>query len=234
MGAIGSPGVSGNSVLEGQPMRRTLRSRATVKRGVEHLNTVDQVLRRIIGGVGPVRLEFGRDHFHALAVSIIFQQIAGRAAAAIYKRFLALFPSSTPDPETLLRMPDDAMREAGLSPQKTSYLKDLAARVVDGRLNFHGLVKLPDEEAIRVLDEVKGVGRWTAQMFLIFSLGRTDVLPVDDLGLRKAVREAYKLRSLPTREELQKIAEPWHPYCSLATIYLWRSGGTLVPARSKG
>ncbi len=107
----------------------------------------------------------------------------------------------------------------------------MAARVAGGRLNLHELTKLPDEEAIQTLDEVKGIGRWTAQMFLIFSLGRTDILPVDDLGLRKAVREAYKLQSLPTAEELRKIAKPWHPYCSLATIYLWRSGGTIIPAR---
>ena len=212
-------------------MRLSLRSPETVKRSMKHLRRGDSVLRRISSSMGPVKLEFERDHFDAIVVSIIFQQIAGKAADAIYKRFLALFPSSTPDPETLLRMPDDVMRAAGLSPQKTSYLKDLAARVADGRLNLHELAKLPDEEAIQTLDEVKGIGRWTAQMFLIFSLGRTDVLPVDDLGLRKAVREAYKLQSLPTAEELRRIAEPWHPYCSLATIYLWRSGETIVPAR---
>ncbi len=212
-------------------MQLSLRSPVTMKRGMKHLKRGDSVLRRIISSTGPVKLEFERDHFHALVVSIIFQQIAGKAADAIYKRFLALFPNSTPDPESLLRTPEEALREAGLSPQKTLYLKDLAARVADGRLNLHELTKLPDEEAIQRLDEVKGIGRWTAQMFLMFSLARIDILPVDDLGLRKAVREAYKLRSLPAAEELRKIAVPWHPYCSLATIYLWRSGGTVVPAR---
>jgi len=214
-------------------MELTLKDLATVKRGTEHLRRVDSVLRSIINSIGPVRLEFEGDHFHALVVSIIFQQIAGRAADAIYRRFIALFPNSTPDPETLLRTPDEAIRAVGVSPQKTVYLKDLAGRVVDGRLNFHQLTKLPDEEVIRILDEVRGIGRWTAQMFLIFNLGRTDVLAVDDLGLRKAVREAYKLRTLPTAEKMRKVAKPWHPYCSLATIYLWRSGRTVVPARRK-
>jgi len=198
----------------------------TVKRGMKHLKKGDSVLRHIVSSVGPVKLKFERDHFHALVVSIIFQQIAGKAADAIYKRFLALIPGPTPDPESILQTPEEALRAAGLSPQKTSYLKDLAARVADGRLNLNELTKLSDEEVIQTLDDVKGIGRWTAQMFLIFSLGRINILPVDDLGLRKAVREAYKLQSLPTAEELRKIAKPWHPYCSLATIYLWRSGGT--------
>jgi len=153
-----------------------LKDLATVKRGTEHLRRVDSVLRSIINSVGPVRLEFEGDHFHALVVSIIFQQIAGRAADAIYRRFIALFPNSTPEPETLLRTPDEAIPAMGISPQKTVYLKDLTGRVVDGRLNFHQLTKLPDEEVTRILDEVRGIGRWTAQMFLIFNLGRTDVL----------------------------------------------------------
>jgi len=215
------------------PMQPTLKDLATVKRGTEHLMRVDSVLRSIINSIGPVRLEFEGGHFHALVVSIIFQQIAGKAADAIYRRFITLFPNSTPDPENLLRTPDEAIRATGVSPQKTVYLKDLAERVVDGRLNLRELTKLPDQEVIRMLDEVRGIGRWTAQMFLIFNLGRTDVLPVDDLGLRKAVREAYKLRTLPSVEKLRRMAKPWHPYCSLATIYLWRSGRTAVPARRK-
>lgn len=214
-------------------MQLTLKDPATVRKGIGHLRRVDLVLRRIISSIGPVRPEFEDDHFHALVVSIVFQQIAGKAADAIYRRFIVLFPGSIPGPESLLQIPGEALRAAGLSPQKISYLKDLAVRVVDGRLNLGDLPELPDEEAIQTLDKVKGIGRWTAQMFLIFSLGRTDVLPVDDLGLRKAVHEAYKLQGLPTAEELRKIAEPWHPYCSLATIYLWRSGRTVVSTRRK-
>jgi DNA-3-methyladenine glycosylase II len=115
------------------------------------------------------------------------------------------------------------LRSSGLSPQKISYIKDLAERLESGRLNLKRLEALSDEEAMNELDDVRGIGRWTAEMFLLFKLGRTDVLPVDDLGLRKAAKQAYKLRKLPTRDRFEQLAKKWHPYSSISTLYLWRS-----------
>jgi DNA-3-methyladenine glycosylase II len=118
----------------------------------------------------------------------------------------------------------DKLRSSGLSPQKISYIKDLAERLEDGRLDLRRLEELSDEEAMRELDAVHGIGRWTAEMFLLFKLGRTDVLPVDDLGLRKAAKQAYKLRKLPSRKRFEELAVDWHPYSSISTLYLWKSG----------
>lgn len=163
------------------------------------------------------------DHYEALVGSIIFQQLAGSAAQAILNRFKQLYGGRLPSPREYLSTEERKLRGAGLSPQKISYIKDLAERLENGSLDLKKLEGLSDDDAIRELDEVKGVGRWTAEMFLIFMLGRTDVLPVDDLGLQKAAKRIYKLRKLPTRERFERLAEKWHPFSSISTLYLWRS-----------
>jgi DNA-3-methyladenine glycosylase II len=197
---------------------------------IRRLKRADPVLARIIKEVGPFRIRIGRRRFQALARAIIFQQLAGRAAAAIYLRFVGLFPGqSFPTPAQVLALSDDEMRRAGLSRQKSLYLRDLAAHVENRSLNFHRFAAMSDEEVIAELTRVKGIGRWTAEMFLMFNLGRPDVLPLDDLGLRIAARKAYKLSALPTKRELEQIGERWRPYRSVATWYLWQSTRIVLP-----
>lgn len=153
----------------------------------------------------------------------MYQQLAGGAADAIRARFVKLYGGRFPAPARLLATPDGALRNAGLSGRKIEYMKDLASRVAGGRIDLAALSEMGDEEVVSQLSEVKGIGRWTAEMFLIFHLGRPDVLPVGDLGLRKAMQKTYSLRSLPPPEKMVKIAEPWRPYRSVATWYLWKS-----------
>ena len=183
----------------------------------------DPVLARIITKARPVKFELDDDHYEAIVGSIIFQQLAGSAARAILNRFKDLYGGRLPSPREYLSTDESRLRSSGLSPQKISYIKDLAERIESGRLDLKRLEELSDDEAMRELDDVRGIGRWTAEMFLLFKLGRTDVLPVDDLGLRKAAKQAYRLRKLPTRERFEKLAEKWHPYSSISTLYLWRS-----------
>ena len=182
----------------------------------------DPVLARIIGNARPIKFELDDDHYEAIVGSIIFQQLAGSAARAILNRFKDLYGGHLPSPREYLSTEEVKLRSSGLSPQKISYIKDLAERLESGKLNLKRLEELSDEEAMNKLDEVRGIGRWTAEMFLLFKLGRTDVLPVDDLGLRKAAKRAYRLRKLPTRERFEQLAEKWHPYSSISTLYLWR------------
>jgi DNA-3-methyladenine glycosylase II len=193
------------------------------RKGVRHLKKNDPVLARIIGRVGAVNFELDNDPYEAVVGSIIFQQLAGSAAQAILNRFKQLYGGRLPSPREYLSTDVEKLRASGLSPQKISYIKDLAERLENGTLDLKRLEKLPDEEALNELDNVRGIGRWTAEMFLIFKLGRTDVLPVDDLGLRKAAQKAYKLRKLPKRERFEQLAEKWHPYSSISTLYLWKS-----------
>ena len=193
------------------------------QRGVRYLKRNDPVLARMIGRVGPIRFELDDDHYEAVVGSIIFQQLAGSAAQAILNRFKQLYGGRVPSPREYLSTDVEKLRGSGLSPQKISYIKDLAERLENGTLDLKRLENLPDEEAINELDNVRGIGRWTAEMFLIFMLGRTDVLPVDDLGLRKAAQKAYRLRKLPKRDRLEQLAEKWHPYSSISTLYLWKS-----------
>jgi DNA-3-methyladenine glycosylase II len=187
------------------------------------LKKTDPILSLLIDKIGPIRFEMDDDHYEALVGSIIYQQLAGAAARAILNRFKDLYGGRIPRPRQYLATPVAKLRGAGLSPQKISYIKDLAKRLESGRLDLKRLEGLSDGEAVRELDEVKGVGRWTAEMFLIFMLGRTDVLPVDDLGLQKAAKRMYRLRKPPTREKFEELAKKWHPYSSISTLYLWRS-----------
>jgi DNA-3-methyladenine glycosylase II len=162
------------------------------------------------------------DPFHALLHAIIAQQLSTKAARTIEGRLSALFDGG-PTPAAVARVPDDKLRAVGLSGQKLKYIRDLCARILDGSLKLDTLTALRDDEVIAALTSVKGIGRWTAEMFLMFRLHRPDVLPVGDLGIVKAVQRAYKLRALPTPARLTKIGETWRPYRSVACWYLWAS-----------
>jgi len=197
---------------------------AEIARAVRHLRRADPVLARLVDHVGPCRYEVHREigPFAYLTTAIVHQQLAGAAAATIHRRLCALAGRKHPRPEDIARLSDAELRGVGLSRQKIGYLRDLVARVGDG-LPLGRLARLPDEAAIEALTSVKGIGRWTSEMFLMFRLGRLDVLPVDDLGIRKAMQKAYRKRSLPKPDWMRKTAEPWRPYRSVACWYLWRS-----------
>jgi len=186
----------------------------------------DPVLGRAIKQIGPCGLASRQrhDHLNALVGSIVSQQLSTKAAATIFGRFLALFPEGAALSGPAIAALDDAsLRAAGLSGQKVGYLRDLCAHIGDGRLILDDLEALPDEEVIERLTQVKGFGRWTAQMFLMFRLHRPDVLPVDDLGIVNAVQRLYRLRKKPDAKRVSKIGEAWRPYRSVASWYLWQT-----------
>lgn len=213
-------------------MRATMEATAQIpwaREAVEHLRRADPVLARVIDAVGPFAPQLRRERFSALCRAIIFQQLAGAAAHTIYTRFVALFPGARfPTPRRVIEAPETLLRGAGLSRQKIRYLKDLAAHVQSRALNFHRFPRMTDEEIIAELIGVNGVGRWTAEMFLMFNLGRPDVLPVDDLGFRNAVRRLYRMRKAPDAKRLRALAERWRPYRSAAVWYLWRSAEVVL------
>lgn len=163
------------------------------------------------------------DPFSALVRTITAQQISTKAAATIHGRLVALMPDTIATPDALVTLTDDQLRQAGLSRQKSAYLRDLGAKVTSGELPIHSLHELTDEEVIQAIVKVKGLGRWSAEMFLMFRLRRPDVLPVDDLGIVTAIQRLYRLRKKPKADRLRKIAEPWRPYRTVACWYLWRS-----------
>jgi 3-methyladenine DNA glycosylase/8-oxoguanine DNA glycosylase len=202
------------------------KSRHDVRPALRHLRRADPKLAKVIAAVGPCQLEFTpmRSPFHTLMRSITYQQLSGKAAATILGRVEALFPAETgATPERMLELPDVALRAAGLSRNKLLALKDLAARTLDGTVPGTRMLKrLPDAEVIERLTEVRGVGRWTVEMLLIFTLGRPDVLPVTDLGIRKGFQQAYGMRSLPAFSTLERAGRHWAPYRSIASWYLWR------------
>ena len=197
-------------------------------------------MQAIIKAIGPCRMEFSPPEFHRLAQSIVYQQLNGRAAETIFKRFAALAGEPL-QPESVLQLSEPQMRAAGLSKQKSAYLKDLAARTANGSLDFARLPTLSDAEVIEHLTQVKGIGVWTAQMFLMFTLKRENVLPTGDYGVRMAMYKHYlavpkalkkaaagkknrkKTVKLPTPAQMEKIAKCWEPYRSVACWYLWRS-----------
>lgn len=190
-----------------------------------HLMKVDPKLNQIIKRVGPCELHTAapRDPFEALCMSIASQQLSVKAAATIFGRFCDLFANRKPTPEGVMTLTDDQVRAAGFSRPKVSFIKDLAERVLDGRLDLQGLKKHPDDEVMRQLVAVKGIGRWTAEIFLMFRLGRPDILPADDLGLMNAVHRAYALRTRPDAKKLRAMGEMWRPHRSVAAWYLWQS-----------
>jgi DNA-3-methyladenine glycosylase II len=185
----------------------------------------DPVLAAIIKRHGPCGLAAAQraDHLTALVRAIVFQQLSTKAAATIYGRLMAFMPDGKPDPVIVAALSDERLRGAGISRQKAGYLRDLCQRVVGGSLDLDALDRLSDEEVITALTEVKGLGRWSAEMFLMFRLHRPDVLPVGDLGIVNAIRKAYGLRKPPTPDRIRKIGEAWKPYRSVACWYLWRS-----------
>lgn len=187
----------------------------------EHLQRVDPKLAQIITVVGPPQLRSEPQGFVALVDGIISQQISGKAAAAILSRVESALGEISPS--TILQHTSDSLKALGLSRQKSLYLLDLATKVEQQVLDLNTLDHQDDETIIAHLTQVKGIGRWTAQMYLIFSLGRPNVLPVDDLGLRQAMRRIYELTDLPKRSEFEALATPWHPHCTIACWYLWRS-----------
>jgi len=189
---------------------------------MNHLKKCDPVLRAIIERVGPCRIEYGLAEFSSLAEAIVYQQLNGKAAATIFDRFAELAGKPL-TPEGILKLSDEQMRGVGLSKQKSAYLKDLAAKTAGGLLDFARLPELTDEEVIEHLTQVKGIGVWTAHMFLIFALRRPNVLPTGDYGVQVAVKKHYKKRKLPKPKDMEKIARAWEPYRSVACWYMWRS-----------
>jgi 3-methyladenine DNA glycosylase/8-oxoguanine DNA glycosylase len=185
---------------------------------------VDPVLAKVIDAVGPYRPanRTGGSHFHALIRAMVFQQLSGKAASTIHSRFLDLYPDRSPSATDILATSDVRLRGAGLSRQKIGYLRDLASRVDRGELPLDHVESLGDAELIEHLIQVKGIGKWTAQMFLMFRLGRPDVLPDLDLGIQNAIKRAYRKR-LVTAKDVLRIGAKWSPFCSIACWYLWRS-----------
>lgn len=190
---------------------------------MRHLRSSDPVMKQVIGAVGPVTLKLDRDRFKMLVRSIISQQISGKAAASIRGRLEQLFAPNKITPERLADLTLDQLRSVGVSPQKAAYLHDLAAKIASGEVRLSRVARLADDEVIAELTQVKGIGVWTAQMFLMFSLGRPDVFPHDDLGIRSALRRLYRLAELPDKATSQRLAEPWRPYATIASWYCWRS-----------
>jgi len=191
-------------------------------KAVNHLKNSDPILRAIIERVGPCRMEFAEPEFSSLAEAIVYQQLNGKAALTIFQRFTALAGDPL-TPEGILKLSDEQLRSVGLSKQKSAYLKDLAAKTASGQLDFTRLSELSDEDVIQHLTQVKGVGVWTAHMFLMFSLRRPNVLPTGDYGVQVAVKKHYKKRKLPKPKDMEKIARAWEPYRSVACWYMWRS-----------
>jgi DNA-3-methyladenine glycosylase II len=192
---------------------------------IQHLSK-DKYLGAFVRGFGP--LKFRREHsasaFQALAESIIYQQISGKAGDSIRKKFIALWPKKKfPTPQDVLKIKTEKLRSAGLSGQKATYIKDLAAKFIDGTINPKLFPKMSDAEIIEHVVAVKGIGEWTAQMFLMFTLGRPDVLPTGDLGIQKAFQKVFKLRTKPTPQRMEKLARGWAGHRTVACFYLWRT-----------
>jgi 3-methyladenine DNA glycosylase/8-oxoguanine DNA glycosylase len=192
---------------------------------VRYLKRVDPILAGVIESVGPCRIRVSPEgtHFQALTRSIVFQQLSGKAAATILSRVTALFPGATPTPEAVQATSDEQLRAAGLSRQKISYLRDLSSKVASGALPLDAVETMDDDDLIDHLVQVKGIGRWTAQMFLMFRLGRRNVLPELDLGIQNAIRRAYRMRKRPTPKQVKRVGAKWAPHSTVACWYLWRS-----------
>jgi DNA-3-methyladenine glycosylase II len=194
-----------------------------MRKAILHLKKCDPVLAGIIERVGPCRIQFRDADFQTLVRSIVYQQLSGKVAAVIMGRLVARMAKQSVTPRAILKLPVEELRAVGLSKQKAAYIRDLAEKTASGALDFPSLADLSDDEVIERLTQVKGIGVWTAHMFLIFALQRPNILPVGDLGVRSAVKKAYALDDLPRPDELARIAKGWHPYCSIASWYLWRS-----------
>ncbi|HET9013506.1 MAG TPA: DNA-3-methyladenine glycosylase [Gemmatimonadaceae bacterium] len=197
----------------------------THRTAVAHLRRADPVLAKVIARVrkAPPAPRRTGTHYDALVRAIVYQQLSGKAAGTIHRRFRELFPGKRPRAHLVLATSDEALRGAGLSRQKIGYLRDLSARVVDGSLPLAHLGRLSDDAIIEHLIQVKGIGRWTVQMFLMFRLGRPDVLPELDLGIQNAIQRAYGLKSRPKPKDVIALGEKWRPHATTACWYMWRS-----------
>ncbi|HUQ48794.1 MAG TPA: DNA-3-methyladenine glycosylase [Gemmatimonadaceae bacterium] len=194
------------------------------RKAIEHLRNADPIMADVIARVGPCTLEPRAEwtHFDALVRSIVYQQLSGKAAATIHGRVLALIGDGDQAPGKIIATSHDALRAAGLSNQKASYVRNLAEHVLDGSLPVNSLHELTDDEIIASLTQVKGIGRWSAQMFLMFRLGRPDVLPDLDLGIQKGIQKAYRMRKLPTPKQVLSRGAKWAPYRTVGAWYMWR------------
>lgn len=197
-----------------------------------HLLKSEPAMRQIVEQVGPCLLELRGGPYRSLLRGLLYQQLAGAAAAAIERRLLGLFGDRIPRPDELLTTTLDELRAVGVSRQKASYLHSLAEHFQSGALNDRTILRASDERAIEMVTHVKGIGPWTADMLLMFTLGRPDILPVGDLGIQNAIRAAYNLDSKPDAETMERIAEPWQPYRTVASWYLWRSTDVITADNS--
>lgn len=202
---------------------KSLGDARTFREGYEHIRKSVPTLALILDARGVLKFKPEGEPFESLVESILSQQLAGAAASSIIRKVRALFPDAELTAKRIQSMDGRELRAAGVSPQKLSYMKDLAARVVKGTLDLNALQSMSDEKIVEVLDEVKGIGPWTIHMFLIFTLGRADVLPVDDYGIRTSVQRVYGLSELPKKAEIEKLAEKWHPFSTVASLYLWHA-----------
>jgi DNA-3-methyladenine glycosylase II len=194
-----------------------------MRKAILHLKQADPVIAGIIEKAGAYAIQYSEPEFQTLVRSIVFQQLNGKAASTIFGRLAAAIEIQPLTPEAILKLRPQKMRSLGLSKQKTIYIRELAKLTRNGEIRFEHLPEMEDAAIIEALTRVKGVGVWTAHMFLIFALRRPNVLPVGDLGVRAAIKKAYALEALPTPAEMESIAARWHPYCSVASWYLWRS-----------
>jgi DNA-3-methyladenine glycosylase II len=194
-----------------------------MRKAIQHLKKSDPVMRAIIERVGPYKIEHREPNFETLVRSIVYQQLSGKVAFVILGRLIAMMPDGNITPEAILKLTPARMRKAGLSKQKTLYIRDLARKTLKGQLKFETLEAMPDQDVIEHLTQVKGVGVWTAHMFLMFALRRPDILATGDLGVRVAIRKAYELEELPHAKQIEELAVAWRPYSSVAVWYLWRS-----------
>ena len=183
----------------------------------------DPKFAKIIMQVGDYNVKITKNPYQSLVESIISQQLSGSAANSIIKKFRKLYKSKFPKPRDVIKTSDSKLRTTGLSKMKIVYIKELSKKIESKELNMRKISTQSDEQVIEVLTDVKGIGRWTAEMFLIFSLGRLDILPVGDLGLKKGIQSMYSLKELPEKEQIEQLAESWKPYRTVATWYLWKS-----------
>lgn len=200
----------------------SLASSELLNKAAAYLSENDERLGRVVGRFGALEFRPSTDLFFSIAESILSQQLTPKAADSIIRRFVTIFPGGRVTPSEMMRMNEDTVRSCGISRQKSSYLKNLAENVIAGSLATDELDGMNDEEVTERLVRIKGVGTWTAKMILIFSLGRPDVLPFEDVGLLNAMQRVYLLEGKPDRDTVERIAENWHPYCSVASLYLWK------------
>ena len=207
-----------------------------MKRAIRHLQQADPVMAAIIERIGPFKMRYREPSFDAMARSIVFQQLHGKAAATIFERVRCACLNGSVQigsgltPASILALSEAQLRACGLSRQKLSYLRDLAQRTASGEIDFARLPEMSDEDVIEHLTRVKGIGVWSAQMFLIFALRRQNVMPTADYGINAAIKRAYRKRQMPKLKQILKISRPWHPYCSVASWYLWRYSELKTPS----